>query len=97
MNRRATKHPPERDETPASDDAAAGEDVPLYRDPFAGDGPCRLALAVPEEQRAAVTQTCPRCGARQGPYRDLRTEPRCLLEGLELDLMALERAQNDPA
>ena len=97
MNRRTTRHPPERDETSVSDDAGAGEDAPLYRDPFAGDGPCRLALAVAEEQRAAATQSCPRCGPRQGPYRDLHSEPRCLLEGLELDLMALEQGQDDPA
>ena len=94
MNRRATKPPPERDETPASDAAAAGEDVPLYRDPFAGDGPCRLALAIPKEQRAAVTQTCPRCGARRDPLATPQ-DSICLLEGLELDLMALESAPDD--
>lgn len=88
------KEPASRDEAPTADEAAAGEGAPLYRDPFAGDGPCRLALAIPEEQRAAVTENCPRCGPRRDPLAAPQ-DATCLLEGLELDLIALDGAGAD--
>ena len=90
----STKTLSNRDTETATTDTASPDGAPLYRDPFSGSGPCRLALAVPEEQRAAVTENCPRCG----PNRDPLAAPQdaaCLLEGLELDLMALDGARDD--
>jgi len=96
--------PANRDDAPTADETApskttSDEDAPLYCDPFAGVGPCRLALAIPEEQRASVTQNCPRCGPNRNPWRDPLAAPQdatCLLEGLELDLMALEDSETLP-
>ena len=71
----------------------AEAEASLYGDPFAGSGPCRLALRIPEDRRRQATEMCPRCGARQDPA--VPAEERvCLLQGVELDELALD--DDDP-
>jgi len=65
-------------------------DPPIYADPFAGEGFCELALAVPELFRAAVTRDCPRCGDLRRAVGSLDQSADCLLAGVELDLLALD-------
>lgn len=61
----------------------------LYHDPFAGRGICAKARALSPQLRGPVTQACPRCGAMKDPETPLDERP-CLLEGVALDIMALE-------
>lgn len=61
----------------------------LYHDPFAGRGICAKALALAPERRGPVTQACPRCGAMKHPETPIDERP-CLLEGVALDVLALE-------
>lgn len=61
----------------------------LYDDPFAGRGICAKARALAPASRGPVTQACPRCGAMRHPETPLDERP-CLLEGVALDIMALE-------
>lgn len=78
-------------------DAKAGdgdeEGLQLYSDPFAGRGICAKARALPAHLRKPVTQACPRCGDMRDPTVPLDERP-CLLEGVALDVLALE-AEDD--
>ena len=70
-------------------DSSATEDLVLYHDPFAGRGICAKARALSPKIRGPVTQACPRCGAVQDPEIPPEERP-CLLEGVTLDILALE-------
>ena len=70
-------------------DPSAGEDLVLYHDPFAGRGICAKARALSPKLRGPVTQACPRCGAMKDPETPPDERP-CLLEGVALDVLALE-------
>ena len=70
--------------------AALAAEQPIYGDPFAGSGPCRLAISIEPERRLLVTQTCPRCGTAGSRTPDAP----CLLQGIELDQLALD--DDDP-
>ena len=86
--------PPAKSKRESRQPEPAGHE-PLYSDPFAGSGYCQLALAVREEDRAAVTQSCPRCGSRRDPIATPEAAA-CILEGVELDLMAVEALGERP-
>ena len=73
-----------------SQESAAAAELPLYGDPFAGSGPCRLAISIEPERRRQVTQLCPRCGTAGAQ----RPDAPCLLQGIELDQLALD--DDDP-
>ena len=86
----ASKTRSDRPNDALSDDALeSAAEAPLYSDPFVGREPCREIKALPVGIRDFVAQACPRCGVQKDAplAEDLRT---CLLEGIGLDLMALD-------
>ena len=87
-----TSQPKERPEAPAGDAPYEDGEV-LYHDPFAGRGICAKARSLAPGIRGPVTQACPRCGVLKDT--DIPPDQRtCLLEGIALDVMALE-AEDD--
>lgn len=79
------------------DDDESEVEGPLYRDPFDDSGPCRRILALPEEVRGEVRETCPRCGSAGEAKSWLEAERTgaapagpCILEGVDLDVMAYD-------
>ena len=85
----------DRDETPKEalwDEVEPTEtafEAPLYANPFVGREPCAQVKGLRPEVRDRVAQGCPRCGVQKdSPLPDeLRS---CLLEGVGLDLLALD-------
>ena len=69
------------------------EERRLYRDPFVGRDLCAKSRSLSPQRRQLVTQSCPRCGAARNPETPLSERP-CLLEGIALDVLALEQEED---
>ena len=89
--------PRDRDAAWESDEDSRSEaERPLYRDPFDDPTPCRRILTLPEEVRARVARSCPRCGGREpeswveAGRAQHQQGARCILEGVDLDLLAYD-------